>query len=340
MGRLLHIGFLAFLGLSFILVTFFLYYSYKKIRLNGKSLMEQAVNDNMRTEKLSLEEVIIYSLMFIIAFIFAIQLVYKGENFPSGTAVLIRTIILVPIMALFNARKRTGKSVLALIASLLFLLFCVMTYMIIGLPVKAPVIVLNDTEIILGKTTVGELIDQGYDFYLEKGQVATMDIFEFPHSEEFEKYTKDMSVLISEGYHYQSTVIVPHSHGYIAKNDAFIAEVIFYGSMSEKTELKDCSIIHWSMQDRYISRAKSEGLSLKLSGVELIGEIEPDTMKKFFGGNIIRPNQIEADKHCIISWHSRSEHLFFNSYAAVISMDDDYMMDDIEFECQIAREAD
>ena len=131
MGRLLHIDMIVFLGISFIFSTCFLHNSYKNTVVNGKSLLYEPVNKNVRTDKMGIGEIFVYVLMFIIAILFAVSIIHRGR-FPSATAILIRTIILVPIMALFNARKRTGKAMITLFASLLFLLFCIITYIIIG----------------------------------------------------------------------------------------------------------------------------------------------------------------------------------------------------------------
>ncbi|UTC77933.1 hypothetical protein E4O04_07930 [Treponema sp. OMZ 799] len=275
-----------------------------------------------------------------IAILFVIQIIYKGTKFQSATAVLVRTVILVPIMAVFNARKRTGKAMLAFFGSLLFLLFCTMTYLIIGLPVKAPMLTINDTKIKLGQTTVKELMNDGFDIYMETGHATMSDHRKFPYSEEFEKYSDSMDISIAKGYHWQSSKIVPYSKGVLSKNNMAIAEIIFYGSMKKDIQLRNCSIIHFTVRNFYIEKMKKEGISIKLNGVDLFSKIETDTMKKTFARKIFRPNQIETDKRYIISWDSRSHHLFYNSYFVTINMDDDYFANDIELVCQIAREAD
>lgn len=340
MGRLLHIGMIVFLGISFIFCTCFLYNSYKNIIINGKRLIDEPVNKTTKTDKIRIGEILVYALMFITALIFAIQIAYKGAKFPSATAILIRTVILVPIMALFNARKRTGKALVTLFATLLFLLFCTITYITIGLPVKAPVLTINNTEIKLGKTTVRELLDEGFDIYTEKEHATSSDFKEFSDSEQFEKYSDTINLSVPKGYHWQTTELIPYSKGILVKNNTMIAKLIFYGSMTKETALKDCSIIHFVMNDKYITKEKKDKLSIKLNGVELLSKIETDTMKKTFGHKIARPHQIEEDKHYIISWNSNSHHLFYNSYGASIYMDAHYVANEIELECQIAREAD
>lgn len=340
MGRLLHIGIVAFLGLSFILCTFFLYFAYQKKTVNGNRIMDETVNVEIKAEKIGIFGILVYTLMFIIAIYFAIQIVYKGAQFPSASSVLIRAILVVPIMALFHARRRTGKAVIVLVSSGFFLLFCTMTYMIIGLPVKAPVLTINDTEIRLGRTTVKDLMDDGFDVYIENGHTSRLDIDKFPDSEDFEKYTENSEVSVAKGYHRYATKRLPHTKGILAKNNVPIAKVTFYGSMTEDLPLKDCAIIHFFMRKKSIVLARESGISMKLNGADLLSEIETDMMKKIFGNRIFRLKDVEAEKRYIISWDSRSHHLFYNSYSAVIYMDDEYFMNELELECQIAREAD
>lgn len=105
MGRLLHIDMIVFLGISFIFSTCFLYNGYKNIIVNGKSLLYEPVNENARTDKMGIGEIFVYVLMFVIAILFAVSIIHRGR-FPSATAVLIRMIILVPIMALFKSKRQ------------------------------------------------------------------------------------------------------------------------------------------------------------------------------------------------------------------------------------------
>lgn len=340
MGRLWHIGWIAFLGIGFILCTYFMYRAFKNTTVNGKRLMDEPVNKSTRKDKMRIGEILIYILMLIIAIIFAIQIAYRGAKFPSATSILIKTVILVPIMALFNARKRTGKALVALFASLLFVVFCTMTYMIIGLPEKAPVLTINSTEIRLGQTTVRELMDDGFDIYIEKEHTTLSDYEDFPDSEQFEKCSEKIDIYIPKGYHRYSAKSIPYSKGVLAKNNIPIANVRFYGSMTKKTPFKDCSIIYFDMREKFVPKIKKDNISIKLNGINLFSKLENETMKKTFGRKILRPDQMETDKHLIISWSSNSEHLFFNSYAAIIYVGDNYLMNAMELECQIAREAD
>ncbi|MDO5063334.1 MAG: hypothetical protein Q4D77_09155, partial [Peptostreptococcaceae bacterium] len=238
--------------------------------------------------------------------------------------------------------KRTRKAVVAVFASLLFVQFSFFAYMLIGLPLKAPVLTINDTDIVLGQTTVKELMDKGFDIYTEKELTTWGDYKEFPHSEKFEKYVDTMDISIPKGYHFQSTQVVPHGIGILAKDDMMIAEVAFYGSMTKEMQLKDCSIIRFNMAE-FIPELDEKKVSVALNGIDLLSKLETDAMKKtfgkrFFGSKILWEEQIETDKRYHISWNSSSDHLFFNSYVAIIEMDDDHFMKSMDLICQIARE--
>ncbi len=64
-------------------------------------------------------------------------------------------------MALFNARRRTGKSWIGIVAVLMIFVFLMFVYIIIGLPDNAPPLKIDRTEIHLTETKISDLIDQG-----------------------------------------------------------------------------------------------------------------------------------------------------------------------------------
>ncbi len=145
-----------------------MYNYYKNTIVDGKRLIDKVVNSSTRTDKMEVGEILKYALMFAIAIFSAIKILYWGAKFPSATATLMKLIILAPIMALFNARRRTRKAVFVVVGSLLFLFFCEIAYITIGLPVKAPVLAINNTEMRLGHTMVQELMNDGFDIYIRK----------------------------------------------------------------------------------------------------------------------------------------------------------------------------
>lgn len=344
LGRLLHIGVLIFLAAAFSIATYMLYNLYKRKIVNGKSLLDEPINENKRPDRMGIGEILVYVLMFVIAILFVVSILYKGTRFPSVTAVVLRSILLVPIMAFVNARKRTGKAVVAVFASLLFVQFSFFAYMLIGLPVKAPVLTINDTKIILGQTTVKELLDNGFDIYTEKELTTWDDYQEFSHSEKFERYSDTMEISIPKGYHLRSTEFIPHATGILVKEDVMIAEVKFYGSLTKDMPLKDCSIILFDIAE-FIPKPDKDKVSVELNGIDLLSGLETDEMKKtfakkFLGSKILREDRIESDKNYHISWSSSNDHLFFNSYVASIDMDDDHFMKTIRLTCEIARERD
>lgn len=340
MGRLYLIGMMAILGIAFVFLTFFLYSAYKKIMVNGKSLLEEPVNESTNTDKMGFGEILLYTLMFLIAAIFALQILYKGSTFPSATAVLLRVILLVPIMALFNARKRTGKAIVALFASGFFLIFCTIAYLAIGLPVKAPVLMIDQTELRPGETTVKELIDGGLEIYLKKEDATKSDLREFPNSDRFEKFTGDPSVTLRKGYHFYGARAIPHAEGILVKDDCILAELVFFGSLTEDIPLKDCSIIRFNTSESFLLNAGKTGTSLSLDGVDLLSGMDAKKIKKTFGRKLLRANKAQEEKLYIISWDTSSNHLFYNTYGAKIELNEEDSVSDLELSCRIAREAD
>ena len=117
MGRFYLIGLVVFLGIVYIGIGFGFYYYMKKKVVHGRRLIDHSVNEQTRTDKMGIGEYVTYGSMIVVAILAIIPILSKGG---SGNAILARLIILPPIMALFNARKRTGRSMLVLIIAFLW----------------------------------------------------------------------------------------------------------------------------------------------------------------------------------------------------------------------------
>ena len=119
MGRTVIIGTLMVFTIFNLLLGLGFYLFLKKRKENGQSLYETPVNQQTRTEKLGLGEILVYLSLIAIAGMFAFQTLNRGG---MGNSILAKMILLPAIMALFNARKRTGKSLLALLITLMVFL--------------------------------------------------------------------------------------------------------------------------------------------------------------------------------------------------------------------------
>ena len=136
LGRLIFILLLSVTGLIFLAVIFGMYIYMKRTVSGGKSLMEEPVNKQTDTTKMRFSEFLVYASVILGAVLFALQVIKKGG---SGFSNLATYIILPPVMALFNARKRTGRSIFVFVAVAIFSLYMFLVYIIISVPVKAPV---------------------------------------------------------------------------------------------------------------------------------------------------------------------------------------------------------
>ncbi len=98
--------------------------------------MEEPVNKQTDTTKMALSEFLVYASSILGAVLFVLQVIKKGG---SGFSNLATYIILPSVMALFNARKRTGRNIFVFVVIAIFSLYIFMVYIIISVPVKAPV---------------------------------------------------------------------------------------------------------------------------------------------------------------------------------------------------------
>lgn len=160
MGRIVLLAALAFLAAVYFGIGLMVYRYFQQKNPAGVRHMDEAVNNQQRTDKMGIGEIATYSAMLIIAFLTILPILGRGG---SGNAIIARMIILPVIMAVFNARKRTGKALFALAVACLFTVFFMMTYIIIGVPAKAPDCVLDGESIVMLKTTPSDLQKSGFE---------------------------------------------------------------------------------------------------------------------------------------------------------------------------------
>ena len=124
-------------------------------------------------------------------------------------------ILLPAIMALFNARKRTGKSLLALLITFMVFLVGVMFNLTIGLPPQAPILQINESKIILAETKASDLMEAGFDIYVRQGDGAS-DYEDLLTDGNFQKYSGNKTVAIEKGFRLDSNA-VPYAPYLFAK---------------------------------------------------------------------------------------------------------------------------
>ena len=284
MGRIVVISSLAFLALAFLGIGLGMYFFLKRLVVNGKSVLDEPVNEQNRTDKMGLGELLVYLSMIAIAGVFVVQIMSRGG---TGNAILARIVILPPIMALFNARKRTGKAMLALVVSFMVALFVMIAYGQIGSPPKAPELKIDDKSITLTQTSVSDLLKEGFDIYIrdrENGSFSN-DYDEALSAGKIKKYQADKSIFIEKGFHRDSNA-VSYAPYLLGKDGLILGSIALYGDEIKETVLEDCKIIQFKLDEDRISAAKSKAISYKLDGVDLLASIDEGAMRTTFGDKL------------------------------------------------------
>ena len=159
-ARLLFIGLMVFLGVCFTAIALWLRSMLKKSSVDG---MSGAANNQTDTSKMKIGEIFLYILSIVITVLIVLKLM---SVMGSGAAALGGMIIAIPVRAFFNARKRTYNAIFSLAVLALLFVFLCFGYIIIGLPVKPPVMTVGSMEVTLSKTSVEDLLDGGFDIYI------------------------------------------------------------------------------------------------------------------------------------------------------------------------------
>ena len=337
MARTVIIGTLMVFAIFNLLLGLGFYLFLKKRKENGQSLYESPVNQQTRTEKLGLGEILVYLSLIAIAGIFAFQTLNRGG---VGNSILAKMILLPALMALFNARKRTGKSLLALLITFLVFLVGVMFHLTIGFPPQAPILQINESKITLAETKASDLMEDGFDIYVRQGDGGS-DYEDLLTDGNFKKYSGDKSVTIEKGFRLDSNA-VPYAPYLLAKDGIVLGSVTFYSSEEHSLVLEDSKVIQIHFNKESIEAAKSHSISLRLNELDLLGKLDLDTVTSNFEKHLwSNPPTSPSDTSQLwygLNWSTNSDYLFWNEYYSIIRFDEDYQMIDFEFAAQIARD--
>ncbi len=320
MAKLLLIGIIVFLGIAFVIIGLCLYYYLKRTIVKGRPLIDEPVNDQERTDKMGIGELLVHLSMIAIAGFLVIVLMRRGAVSP----ILGRMILLPPVMALFNARKRTGKAMLALVVSLMVALFVMMSDLIIGLPVKAPVLNLGGTEITVTQTTAADVLEDGFDIYVKQHYEPGLAYEEILSSGSFEKYPADRSLSVKEGLDEYNDPVEASPY-ILVKDGVVMGSITLYGSRTEDTVLEDCKIVRIRFDEDCIDAAKAKSISCTLNGVDLHAPLSRDKLADTFGKKLWHwPKNSEdvTELYYGIAWTTGSGHTFWNEYESYIHFDE------------------
>ena len=337
MGRTVIIGTLMVFTIFNLLLGLGFYLFLKKRKENGQSLYETPVNQQTRTEKLGLGEILVYLSLIAVAGIFAFQTLNRGG---VGNSILAKMILLPALMALFNARKRTGKSLLALLITFMVFLVGVMFNLTIGLPPQAPILQINESKIILAETKASELMDAGFDIYVRQGDGGS-DYEELLTDGNFQKYSGDKTVTIEKGFRLDSNA-VPYAPYLLAKDGIVLGSISFYGDEDLDVALEDSKVIQIRFNKDSIKAAKEHSIAFKLDKLDLTSQLDVPLVQETFKKHLwsIPPSSTNDVTQLWygLKWSSNSDSLFWNEYYSLIRLDENYMMTDFELACQIARD--
>ncbi|MGZ9910476.1 hypothetical protein ACXYSK_03040 [Streptococcus sp. V919] len=337
MGRTVIIGTLMVFTIFNLLLGLGFYLFLKKRKENGQSLYETPVNQQTRTEKLGLGEILVYLSLIAIAGMFAFQTLNRGG---VGNSILAKMILLPAIMALFNARKRTGKSLLALLITLMVFLVGVMFHLTIGLPPQTPILQINESKIILAETKASDLMEAGFDIYVRQGDGGS-DYEKLLTEGSFQKYPGDKSVTIEKGFRLDSNA-VPYAPYLLAKDGIVLGSISFYGAEDQNVALEDSKIIQVRFNKDSIEESKKHSITFKLDQLDLTTRLDIPLVQETFKKHLwsIPPSHTSDVTQLWygLQWSSNSDSLFWNEYYSLIRLDENYLMADFELAVQVARD--
>ena len=337
MARTAIIGTLIVFAIFNLLLGLGFYLFLKKRKENGQSLYETPVNQQTRTEKLGLGEILVYLSLIAIAGMFAFQTLNRGG---VGNSILAKMILLPAIMALFNARKRTGKSLLALLITFMVFLVAVMFNLTIGLPPQAPILQINESKIILAETKASELMDAGFDIYVRQSDGAS-EYEELLTDGSFQRYSGNKTVTIEKGFRMDSNA-VPYAPYLLAKDVIVLGSISFYSAEEQNVALEDSKVIQVRFDKESIEVAKKHSITLKLDELDLTTRLDVSLVQETFKKHLwsIPPSHTSDVTQLWygLKWSSNSDSLFWNEYYSLIRLDENYLMTDFELAVQVARD--
>lgn len=337
MARTAIIGTLIVFAIFNLLLGLGFYLFLKKRRENGQSLYETPVNQQTRTDKLGLGEILVYLTLIAIAGIFAFQALNRGG---VGNSILAKMILLPALMALFNARKRTGKSLLALLITFMVFLVGIMFNLTIGLPPQAPILQINESKITLAETKASELMDADFDIYVRQGDGAS-DYEELLTDGSFQRYSGNKTVTIEKGFRLDSNA-VPYAPYLLAKDGIVLGSISFYGAEDQNVALEDSKIIQVRFNKESIEAAKKHSITFKLDELDLTSRLDVPLVQENFKKHLwsIPPSRTNDVNQLWygLKWSSNSDSLFWNEYYSLIRLDENYLMTDFELAVQVARD--
>lgn len=330
--RLIFIGLMVFLGFWYIAILLWL-----MNRLNKSS--EYGISGEKSSQsgsgKMKISDLFFHILVIAIVFITVIKLMsFVGPAFAS----LGGMIVAIPVKALLNASGRKTNVILTLSGMALLFVYLCFWYILIGVPVKPPVMTVGGMKVTLSKTSVEDLLDNGFDIYIMNDE-NTYEYSEMLTSGSYTKYDENQDITVEKGY--RSTGETLRGAPYLlAKDNTLIGAIDLYGSLNKDVDIKDSKVVNFYMDNDCESAVKNAGIDIELEVLDLLDTFDTDNVKNIFKKKLwMIPDESEpTDSVYGIAWRTNSDSIFWNEYYAYIRIDKNKNMRSFIISTSVAKD--
>lgn len=330
--RLIFIGLMVFLGFWYVAILLWL-----MNRLNKSS--EYGISGEKSSKsgsgKMKISDLFFHILVIAIVFFTVIKLMsFVGPAFAS----LGGMIVAIPVKALLNASGRKTNVILTLSGMALLFVYLCFWYILIGVPVKPPVMTVGGMKVTLSKTSVEDLLDNGFDIYIMNDE-NTYEYSEMLTSGSYTKYDENQDITVEKGY--RSTGETLRGAPYLlAKDDTLIGAIDLYGSLNKDVDIKDSKVVNFYMDNDCESAVKNAGIDIELEVLDLLDTFDTDNVKNIFKKKLwMIPDESEpTDSVYGIAWRTNSDSIFWNEYYAYIRIDENKNMRSFIISTSVAKD--
>jgi len=285
--------------------------------------------------KMKISDLFFHILVIVIVFFTVIKLMsFVGPAFAS----LGGMIVAIPVKALLNASGRKTNVILTLSGMALLFVYLCFWYILIGVPVKPPVMTVGGMKVTLSKTSVEDLLDNGFDIYIMNDE-NTYEYSEMLTSGSYTKYDENQDITVEKGY--RSTGETLRGAPYLlAKDDTLIGAIDLYGSLDKDVDIKDAKVVNFYMDNDCESAVKNAGIDIELEVLDLLDTFDTDNVKNIFKKKLwMIPDESEpTDSVYGIAWRTNSDSIFWNEYYAYIRIDENKNMRSFIISTSVAKD--
>ena len=330
--RLIFIGLMVFLGFWYIAILIWLMNRLNKSSGYGISGEKSSQSGS---GKMKISDLFFHILVIVIVFFTVIKLMsFVGPAFAS----LGGMIVAIPVKALLNASGRKTNVILTLSGMALLFVYLCFWYILIGVPVKPPVMTVGGMKVTLSKTSVEDLLDNGFDIYIMNDE-NTYEYSEMLTSGSYTKYDENQDITVEKGY--RSTGETLRGAPYLlAKDNTLIGAIDLYGSLNKDVDIKDSKVVNFYMDNDCESAVKNAGIDIELEVLDLLDTFDTDNVKNIFKKKLwMIPDESEpTDSVYGIAWRTNSDSIFWNEYYAYIRIDKNKNMRSFIISTSVAKD--